>query len=413
MTDGKARMYDFLDRHEDALMAFVRDLVQTPSDNPPGDCRAIAQTVSDHLQRYGFHVQHYPVPDLLVQAVNQIAVTNIVAQYPNPQSRLGPEIVLNAHGDVVPPGEGWTFPPYGGELTEGFLYGRGAAVSKSDIAAYTFAAMALQEVIQDVRGSVILAFTFDEETGGTVGPKWLLENNLIHPTWVIAPGFTHHVGTAHNGCLHMEVTVKGRSAHAAMPWSGIDALEGATLLLQRLYTYRTTLTQRISAVPGITSPSLVVGTISGGINTNVVPDRCVFRLDRRIIPEEDPQDVVNEIHAVMAAFQNEYPAFSVVSRVLLLARSLQSLPNTRPLIEALQINYQALTTTPLPEEGTPLYTDARHFAHAGVPVAMYGAGPRTLLEANGHRANERVALKDLRLATKVIAGALYDLLRMP
>lgn len=411
MPDGKERMHVFLDQHEHEIVAFLRDLVQTPSDNPPGDCRAIAQTVADRLETYGFDVQRLEVPSNLVQSVNQLAITNIVARDPGRQRSR--EVVLNAHGDVVPPGEGWTYPPYEGVIADGFLYGRGSAVSKSDIAAYTFAALALQQVKEEIDGSVVLAFTFDEETGGLAGPRWLLEQGVIHPTWAICAGFSHHVGTAHNGCLHMEITVNGRSAHAAMPSSGIDALEGATMLLHRMYQYRASLSCRTSAVPGITTPSLVIGTIQGGINTNVVPDRCVFRLDRRMIPEEDPSEVIAEIETVIASFQEEFPAFTVSSRTLLLAHSMRAVSTTGPLTEALKTNYRALTGKLLPEEGTPLYTDARHFFEAGVPVIMYGAGPRTLLEANGHRANERVSLKDVRLATEVLAGALYDVLRLP
>ncbi|MCV4784618.1 peptidase dimerization domain-containing protein, partial [Escherichia coli] len=87
------------------------------------------------------------------------------------------------------------------------------------------------------------------------------------------------VVTAHNGCLHLEVQVDGKSAHAAMPFTGIDALEAATHVLSALYAFRKTLAERRSKVEGIGSPQLTVGLIKGGINTNVVPDRVVFRLD--------------------------------------------------------------------------------------------------------------------------------------
>ena len=98
------------------------------------------------------------------------------------------------------------------------------------------------------------------------------------------------VVNAHNGCLHLEVEVRGRSAHAAMPFTGIDALEAANHLLGALYAARKGLAARVSQIPGIGSPQLTVGLIKGGINTNVVPDRITFRLDRRMIPEEDPAD---------------------------------------------------------------------------------------------------------------------------
>ena len=94
--------------------------------------------------------------------------------------------------------------------------------------------------------------------------------------------------------------VDGKSAHAAMPYTGIDALEVATHILSALYAWRKTLTQRVSAIPGIGSPQLTVGLIKGGINTNVVPDRVTFRLDRRMIPEERAAEVEAELRAVIA-----------------------------------------------------------------------------------------------------------------
>ena len=122
--------------------------------------------------------------------------------------------------------------------------------------------------------------------GGEVGPAWLLAQNLSKPDLAIAAGFSFAVVNAHNGCLHLEVTVTGKSAHAAMPATGADALEAANAILTALYKSRVALSQTISAIAGIGAPQITVGLIEGGINTNVVPDRIVFRLDRRVIPDE-------------------------------------------------------------------------------------------------------------------------------
>jgi len=191
-------------------------------------------------------------------------------------------IALNAHGDVVPPGEGWSRDPYGAEVVDGWMYGRGAAVSKSDFATYAFALLALQESGAELAGTVELHLTYDEESGGEIGPKWLLDEGISKPDYAIAAGFSYAVVNAHNGCLHLEVEVRGRSAHAAMPFTGIDALEAASHLLSALYAWRKGLAARVSTIPGIGSPQLTVGLIEGGINTNVVPDKVSFRLDRRM-----------------------------------------------------------------------------------------------------------------------------------
>ena len=150
----------------------------------------------------------------------------------------GPTIALNAHGDVVPPGAGWTHDPYGAEIVDGWLYGRGVAVSKSDIATYAFALKALESLNIALSGTVELHVTYDEEAGGEIGPRWLLEQGLTKPDLAIGAGFSYSVVNAHNGCLHLEVETRGRSAHAAKPFTGVDALEAATGVLSALYAWR-------------------------------------------------------------------------------------------------------------------------------------------------------------------------------
>ena len=150
-------------------------------------------------------------------------------------------------------------------------------------------------------GTVELHLTYDEETGGLIGPGWLLEHGISKPDYAISAGFAYGVTIAHNGCLHLEVIVRGRSAHAARPETGVDALAATTAILTTLYAFRSQLTERVSAVPGIGHANLNVGLIAGGINTNVVPDKVTFRIDRRMIPEESPRSVEQELRDLIAA----------------------------------------------------------------------------------------------------------------
>jgi acetylornithine deacetylase/succinyl-diaminopimelate desuccinylase-like protein len=223
-------------------------------------------------------------------------------------------------------------------------------------------------------------------------------------------GFSYGVVTAHDGCLHLEVQVDGRSAHAAKPWTGVDALEAATGILAALYTWRRSLAARVSAVAGIGSPQLTVGLIKGGINTNVVPDRVTFRLDRRIIPEENPAEVENELRALIERAAGAHPDARVSIRRILLALALKPLPGAARLTEILCRRASEVMGEPVRAAGVPLYTDARHYAARGVPIVLYGAGPHTIEEANAHRADERLPLADLYKATEVVALTLMDLL---
>ncbi|HUC18983.1 MAG TPA: M20/M25/M40 family metallo-hydrolase [Acetobacteraceae bacterium] len=388
--------------------AFLAALVREPSDNPPGDCSPHAERAASLLEGIGFSVERHPVPPDLARTHGMRSATNLVVR--QRFGADGPVVALNAHGDVVPPGEGWTRDPYGAEIVDGWMYGRGVAVSKSDFATYAWALLALKTLDRKLGGTVELHFTYDEESGGEIGPALLLREGISRPDLAIGAGFSYEVVTAHNGCLHLEVTVHGKSAHAARPASGVDALEAASAILTALYRGRGGLAAHISAIPGIGSPQLTVGLISGGINTNVVPDRVSFRLDRRIIPEEDPRTVESALRAEIAASAAAFPGARIEVQRILLATPLVPLPGGKRLAEILCGHATRLMGEPVGTTGVPLYTDARHYAAAGVPVVLYGAGPRTIEEANAHRANERLPLADLHKATEIVALTLATLL---
>jgi acetylornithine deacetylase/succinyl-diaminopimelate desuccinylase-like protein len=404
----------FLAEHLADEVAFLAELVKVPSDNPPGDCAAHAARAQELLEALDLAVEAYPVDAADVLAVGMTSATNLVVRH---RFGDGPTIALNAHGDVVPPGLGWHHDPYGAEIEDDAahgptMYGRGVAVSKSDFATYTFALLALREAAAagaSIGGTVELHFTYDEEAGGEIGPKWLLDQNLTRPDYAIGAGFAYNIVSAHNGCLHLEVVVTGRQAHAAMPETGLDALEAATGILAALYDSRPGLAATRSLIPGIGSPKMNVGLIAGGINTNVVPDRVTFRLDRRIVPEEDPTEVEAGLRRLIAAAAAARPGISVEVRRVLLAEPLVPVPGWERIAEALQDSAEAVMALRPPVGGVPLYTDARHYAARGIPIVLYGAGPRTLLEANGHNADENLRLGDLHMATRVIAHALAEL----
>jgi acetylornithine deacetylase/succinyl-diaminopimelate desuccinylase-like protein len=261
-----------------------------------------------------------------------------------------------------------------------------------------------------------LHFTYDEEFGGLLGPGWLLEHGHTKPDLMIAAGFSYQVVTAHNGCLQMEVTVHGEMAHAAIPDSGTDALQGAVHILQALHALNTQYLQITSEVEGISHPYLNVGQIHGGTNTNVMPGKVVFKLDRRMIPEENPIEVEASIRqTIEKAAQSFKPPrggsqLKVDIKRILLANAMKPLAGNQPLVDAIQKHGEVLFGEPIPALGTPLYTDVRLYVERGIPGVIYGAGPRTVLESHAKRADERLDLEDLRRATKVIARTLQDLL---
>lgn len=416
MSDLTKTVTDWVAQRFAQETAFLAELVKVASDNPPGDTLAHAQRAKAELERLGFEVEAHEVPAATVKANGMITATNLIVRHRFGAG--GPTIALNAHGDVVPPGRGWTRQPYGAEIGNDpqhgrVMFGRGVAVSKSDFATYAFALLALRDLATrgtPLQGAVELHLTYDEEVGGEIGPRWLLEQQLSKPDLVICAGFSYAVTTAHNGCLHLQVTVNGKAGHAAIPETGVDALEAATDVLNALYRLRGELKSRRSSTPGIGNATLNVGLIDGGINTNVVPDRIRMRIDRRILPEESVERAEAELRERITAAVRTRQGIRVDIEKIMLAKPLLELPGAKRMIDALRAHGERVFGVPIGTTGVPLYTDARHYSTAGIPTVLYGAGPRTLQEANGHGPDECLRLEDLRKATIVVALTLAELL---
>jgi acetylornithine deacetylase/succinyl-diaminopimelate desuccinylase family protein len=413
-----AQLDAWIDAHFDEQVKFLQELIRVPTDTPPGNNAPHAERTAALLKDFGFDAEKHAVPEADVKAYGLETITNLIVRRKYGE---GKTVALNAHGDVVPPGEGWTQKPYGGDIVDGKIYGRAAAVSKCDFSTFTFATRALEAVSAStqhkLKGQLELHFTYDEEFGGLLGPGWLLEKGLTRPDLMIAAGFSYQVVTAHNGCLQMEVTVHGKMAHAAIPETGVDALQGAVSILNALYHQNTLYKAITSNVEGINHPYINVGLIEGGTNTNVIPGKVVLKLDRRMIPEENPEQVEKSIRQVIAdaiaGFNQGRAADMQISadiHRMLMAHSMQPLAGNKPLVDAIQKHGEQLFGEPIPAMGTPLYTDVRLYGERGIPGVIYGAGPRTVLESHAKRADERLDLEDLRRATKVVARTLLDLL---
>lgn len=404
----RARLTAWVDAHFDEEVAFLADLVRIPTDTPPGDNAPHAAAVAEWIEKRGWEVERHPVPQQTVVDHGMISITNLIVR--RRYAHGGPTVALNAHGDVVPPGEGWTRAPYGAQIEDGRMYGRAAAVSKSDFATFFYAAQAVEALGLPLRGALELHFTYDEEFGGTLGPGWLLAQGLTKPDYLIGAGFSYNVVNAHNACLQFEVTVLGKAAHGSIPETGHDALQAATAVLSAIYAEVPRLKAIRSGVAGINHPTMIVGRIDGGTNTNVVPGKVVLKMDRRMIPEEDPAQVEADLRRLMENAVDGMPGIRLEIRRLLLAQALRQQPGQEKLADSLRRNAGEVLGETITVLGSRLYTDARLYSEYGIPAVLYGAGPRTVLESNAKQADEHLVLEDLRAATKVVALTLLDFL---
>lgn len=402
------KLIQWIDAHFDEEVAFLQQVLRVPTDTPPGNNTPHAETVAELVRAYGWCAEKHALPEQEVRDYGMESITNLIIR--RPYQAGGPTIALNAHGDVVPPGEGWTYPPYGGVIDNGYIYGRAAAVSKCDFATYIFAVRALEALGVKLKGGVELHFTYDEEFGGLLGPGFLLREQLTRPDYVIAAGFSYNIVTAHNACLQLEITVHGKSGHGAMPETGHDALQAATRILNAIYGQLPELKKIKSKVPGIDSPTMLVGRIDGGTNTNVVPGKVVMKMDRRMIPEEDPVAVEAQVRKLIEEAVKGEPGIRLEIKRLLLSHALRPLPAGEKLVSNLQKNAREVLGEDIPAVGTPLYADARLYGEQGIPAVLYGAGPRSVPESNAKKADEKLLLEDLRKATKIVALTLLDFL---
>jgi acetylornithine deacetylase/succinyl-diaminopimelate desuccinylase family protein len=407
-AQAKEKLMHWIDDHFDEEVAFLQQVIRIPTDTPPGNNAPHAEAVAGMVEAYGWSAEKHAVPQQAVRDYGMESITNLIVR--RPYGSGGPTVALNAHGDVVPPGEGWSKPPYAAVIEDGYIYGRAAAVSKSDFATYIFAVRALEALGVPLKGALELHFTYDEEFGGLLGPGWLLEQNLTRPDFVIAAGFAYNIVTAHNACLQLEITVHGKAGHGAMPETAVDALQAATRILNAVYGQLPELKKIKSGVAGIDSPTMLVGRIDGGTNTNVVPGKVVMKMDRRMIPEEDPVAVEAQLRALIEDAVKDAPGIRLEIRRLLLSQALRALPGSEKLVASLQRHGREVIGEEIAAQGTPLYADARLYGERGIPAVLYGAGPRTVPESNAKKADEKLALEDLRSATKVVALTLLDFL---
>lgn len=281
-----------------ALVALLQELIRIPSPNPPGDCRAVAEFCRSYLAAAGFATQLVAPDD---------RAWSVVATLGNDD---GPAILLHAHIDTVPLGQNatWSHDPFGGEVADGRVYGLGSVDDKGPMAAMLLAAAGLAERIDRLHGKLVVVCAAEEEVGGRLGTRWLADSGLIPPCdFVIVGEQTHNrVATAHKGVLRAAFHVGGRTSHATDPWRGRNAINGmAHLILDLEHYQRSVLETRPHPLLG--AASINVGVIEGGVSANVVADGCTIRVDRRMLPGEQPQTVIAEMQEIVARRQAQDP----------------------------------------------------------------------------------------------------------
>jgi succinyl-diaminopimelate desuccinylase len=403
----------------DEAVAFTSELIRIPTVNPPGelydDC---ARLIGARLDAFGFEVE-YHAAEGRPEHTRAHPRINVVGSRRGRAAR--PLVHLNGHFDVVPAGAGWTVDPFGGEVRDQRIWGRGSCDMKAGIAAAVFAAEAIRRAGIDLQGTVEISGTVDEESGGFAGVAWLAERKRIYADrtdFVIIPEplYVDRICIGHRGVYWFEVQTKGRIAHGSMPFHGVSAIDHMNVVLQRIRdTLQPRLAQRTTSVPVIPAAArhatLNVNGIAGGqpvdgIQTPCVADRCRAVFDRRFLLEEGFDAAKAEISELLDSVARDVPDFQYELRDLMIVHPTRT-PDGSPVVIALE---RALTRV-LGKSGglvaSPGTYDQKHVARiAGIPHCVaYGPGILDL----AHQPDEYVDIADLMNATKVIALAVLEL----
>jgi succinyl-diaminopimelate desuccinylase len=390
---------------------FLRELVSIPTVNPPGtDYEKCARLISRKLKAANIESKLVEVSQGELKASGvDLPRVSVLGNLKGTIRK--PVLHINGHFDVVPPGSGWTCDPFGGEIRDGNLYGRGSSDMKGSLAAAIMTLVVIARTGIQLKGDVTLSATPDEETGGELGAGYLLKNGLVRGDGcVVAEGAgVNEVSMGHKGVLWMEVRTHGRATHASRPHLGVNAVTkmanviiGLNELSQKLEKKRTESSKLFMDTP---CPSLMVGgTIRGGIKTNIVPDSCVLTLDRRLLLEENTKEAEDEVLSSLAKLRSEDAELDVQANSLLRIEPMRCDPNA----EILQTLVRSVTkTSGVPPRiiATDGFTDAHYFA-TQMPTVMHGAG----LREQGHTKNEYVVIDHVIRTCKTFALSAIDML---
>lgn len=397
---------EFMTKHRAGQFTLLRKLVQTATETRGDRLMQASEKIAGLLEAHEFEVERYAPDAERLEMAGVNGVQNLVARK---RFGPGPVLALVTHVDTVEAHPSWTFEPLEGDIVDGCLYGLGAISGKGDMAAQVYAALALEQVGVPLAGAIELHVSFDGESGGSLGAKWMLAEEVVAPDMVIAGGPARAVATHSNGTMILDVEVRGKSAPAHAPERGNDALEAATHALSRLYQFRGGLQAHKSETPGLGTPSLVVERVSGGEDAGV-PEFVTFRIDRRVLPDEDPAQVEKQLTNLIGSTIAKMSGVRCRIRRSVLIPAMGNDDNTAPLVKAISARLEAKTGEAVGPRGIGYDHEGRHYAAAGIPTVMYGAAPLDVVEAGLHGPDEHLVLDDLRLATEVLALSAMDLL---
>lgn len=382
-------------RRQPAVMALLCDLIRRET-HQPSQCVAVAPLIERAMRENGFEVECHAPLDKSGQPFP------IVLGWLGPRTKT-PDVLLCAHVDTSPGGNGWTRDPFGAAIADGCIFGRGSVVSKSDIACFIHAAAAASRAAS--AGTVAVAVTSDEGSGGDHGAAYLLGGLDLRPGLAIFPGFTDVVTTAHNGCVQIKLKVVGTACHQSIVPKEEDAMRRASQICADIYALADELAASTGSAGETVKPTLNVTRMEGGTVFGMAPGEVEIWIDRRVTPAETIEAACAELTEALSS-QQSWSATAVSSETVRLAEPMRPDRRQGQFAKILSEESAAVTGRALPTGVSTLYTDARWFSHAGIATVMFGAGESDITVSRANGGDERVPEHCLRDATAILARAI-------
>ena len=400
---GFGRLLDTVLRridHEE-LARFAQDLVRIPSvyspDDPDGNEGAISRFLAGYLEDEGFAV-----------SVEEVAPgrPNVWAVWEG--ERPGKTLLFEAHTDVVTEGraEDWSYPPFGAERVGDRIYGRGACDTKGNLAAAVVAVRAIKDSGVSFPGRLILCHPVDEE-GMMEGIKAFIEGGHAEGVdgAIICEPEENQLCIKQKGALRVELTVRGKMAHGAMPLSGVNPVTRAARFVVAVEELEREEIGRHEENPFLGYPSLtptiLLSPDCGEPQINVIPASAYVALDIRTVPGQSRDELVARLEERLAKLESEDPDFDASLEVIE-ERPWTETPMDDPLVLAVAAAHRELTGEEPRYNGVPGATDGTFLnTLADIPIVTTGAGDREI----PHHTDEWVDVNELFTTCKLYAAS--------
>jgi len=371
---------------EREIVELTRELVRCPSINPPGNTTACAEII---LNKF---IENKISAEIIEP---KKGLCNIVARIPG--KNKGKILVLNGHLDVVPPGENWTVDPFGGEIRDDFIYGRGTSDMKSGIASIIAAMLAFKRSGALFDGEIIFTGVAEEETAGKFGTVYLLENGIGADAdfAIVAEPTSLKVGLGNRGLRWFDIVVKGQASHAGIPHLGINAITYAAKLVEAIDAMEF---KSPHDVLQMIPPNISITMINGGTKENVIPERCNLVVDRRMVPGETEGSILEDLIKITELITKGEKGLEIEIKIRPNHFDPYIISPDEPIVRATVESLSHLRGEK-PDFIVEAYcTDASHLFHkAGIPTVIFGPGNENLC----HKPDECVAIADIVLSSEI------------